>query len=175
MDSFAALQEGFAHEMDRLLHEHPWLDDEITRLKPNRGFELGQEGARAVFTPLIWSAQVGDRWDITRSTEFLDVSRQALYKRLKNGSVLGIPGRGTTWFPVWQFDPRRHIVRAVITSIIREFREADPQIESIVIAAWANTDNRLLGGDSPAFWISQDQSDDAVIHAARRAAKGLRT
>jgi hypothetical protein len=40
-----------------------------------------------------------------------------------------VPGCGTTWFPVWQFDPRQQIVRAVTGSIVKAFRAADPRID----------------------------------------------
>jgi hypothetical protein len=173
MDQFAAVEKGLLEEMSRLSDDEPWLVYELSNMTDEEALELGCQGARAALAPLIWSAAVGDRWDVRRATEFLGISRQALYKRLRNGSALGIPGRGTTWFPVWQFDPRQQIVRAVTGSIVRAFREADAEIDPLVIAAWARNENRLLEGKSPAIWLAEAGSDDAVVLAARRAAQGL--
>lgn len=173
MDQFSAVEKGFIEELWRLFHNEPALRTELDRLLEDEAIELGRQGARAVLAPLAWSAAVADRWDVRRATEFLGISRQALYKRLRNGSALGVPGRGTTWFPVWQFDSRQRIVRAVTGTIIKAFRSADPAIDPLVIGAWATKDNRLLGGKSPAAWLAEGGGDEAVVRAARRAAQGL--
>ena len=173
MDSFSAIEKGLLGEMERLFREEPSLQAELDHLSDEEAAELGSQGARAVLAPLIWSAAVGSRWDVRRVTEFLGISRQALYKRLRNGSALGVPGRGTTWFPVWQFDPARRIVRAVTGSIIKVFRDADPEVDPLVIGAWATARNRLLDGKSPQEWVAEGGGEDAVLLAARRAAQGL--
>jgi hypothetical protein len=137
--------------------------------------ELGRQAARLATAPLQWAAAVGDRWDTTRTTSFLRVSRQALYKRIQNGTVLALPGRGTSWFPVWQFDPDTQLVRHVVGKIIGAFRQADDQVSPLVIAAWATAPNRLLEETTPAQWITEGRngSDNPVVAAARRAARGL--
>jgi hypothetical protein len=173
MDQISVIEKGLVEELWRLFRDEPSLQAELDRLSEDEALELGRQGARAVLAPLAWSAAVADRWDVRRATEFLGISRQALYKRLRNGSALGIPGRGTTWFPVWQFDPRQKIVRAVTGSIVRAFRGADPQIDPLMIGAWATKENRLLDGKSPAAWVAADGRDEAVVMAARRAAQGL--
>lgn len=173
MDSFSAIEKGLLGEMDRLFREEPSLKTELDRLSEEEAAELGSQGARAVLAPLMWSGAVGGRWDVRRVTEFLGISRQALYKRLRHGSALGVPGQGTTWFPVWQFDPARRIIRAVTGSIIKAFRDADPEVDPLVIGAWAMSGNRLLDGKSPQEWVAEGGGDDAVLLAARRAAQGL--
>jgi hypothetical protein len=173
MDQISAVEKGFIEELWRLFHGEPALRTEFDHLAEEEALELGRQGARAVLAPLAWSAAVADRWDVRRATEFLGISRQALYKRLRNGSALGVPGRGTTWFPVWQFDSRQQIVRAVTGTIIKVFRGADPAIDPLVIGAWATKDNRLLGGKSPAVWLAEGGGDEAVVRAAQRAAQGL--
>jgi hypothetical protein len=173
MDQRAAIEKGFFEELSRLSFEEPFLQSELDRVTEEEALELGHQGARAVLAPLIWSAEVGKRWDVRRATEFLGISRQALYKRLRNGSALGIPGRGTTWFPIWQFDPKRQIVRAATGSIIKVFRDADPEIDALVIGAWATKENRLLDDKSPADWLVESGDDEPVVLAARRAARGL--
>jgi hypothetical protein len=173
MDQRAAVEKGFFEELSRLTFEEPLLQIELDRVTEDEALELGHQGARAVFAPLMWSAAVGNRWDVRRTTEFLGISRQALYKRLRNGSALGIPGRGTTWFPIWQFDPKQQIVRAATGSIIKAFRDADPEIDPLVIGAWAVKENRHLADKSPADWLAEAGDDESVVLAARRAARGL--
>jgi hypothetical protein len=135
--------------------------------------ELGRLAARTIFAPLIWSAQVGDRWDVRRSCEFLGMSRQALYKRVRTGTALGVQGQGTTYFPTWQFDLDKHLIRHVTSEIIGAFREADDQINPLVIAAWATKPSADLDGVAPADWVSRGGEDRRVVVAARRAAAGL--
>lgn len=143
-------------------------------LSKEDALQLGQQAARSIFAPFIWAAQVGDRWDVRRSCEFLNISRQALYKRARSGTALGVPGRGTTYFPVWQFDLDKHLIRQVVGEVISAFRDADDEVDPLVIAAWATAGNRLLDGASPAEWISRGGVDTAaVVTAARRAAAGL--
>jgi hypothetical protein len=173
MDQFSAIEKGLIEELSRLFKDEPALQAELDHLSEDEALELGRQGARAALAPLAWSAAVADRWDVRRATEFLGVSRQALYKRLRNGSALGIPGRGTTWFPTWQFDTGQRIVRAVTGSIIKAFRLADPQIDPLVIGAWATEENRFLDGKSPAAWVAAGGRDEPVVMAAQRAAQGL--
>jgi hypothetical protein len=175
MDWEKGLHGGFTDELWRLLsgQQGTALQAELDHLPGEAAEELGRQGARAALAPLIWSSAVGDRWDVRRVTEFLRISRQAVYKRVRSGSLLGIPGQGTTWFPAWQFDTDRHIVRPVVAAILQQFRDADPGIDPLVIAAWATEPNRLLDRASPADWIRAGHADDRVMVAARRVAQGL--
>lgn len=136
-------------------------------------FRLGREAAAAALAPLLWAAAVGETWNTTRAAEFLKVTRQALYKRIQSGSILALPGRGTSEFPVWQFDPETRLVRHIVGSIVGAFRSADDQVSSLVIASWATTPNARLDGLSPAQWINDGRDENAVLTAARRAARGL--
>lgn len=85
-------------------HEHFPHDTEAI-------IELGGQGARAALAPVVWSAQIGDRRTVPVVADLLHISRQAVYKRLKEGSLLGLPGNGTTWIPMWQIDPDTPAVR----------------------------------------------------------------
>ena len=55
---------------------------------------------------------------------------------------------GTTWFPVWQSDLKRFLLRPVIADLLRAFREADEDLDPLVIAAWATNANDFLDGMS---------------------------
>ncbi|MDQ2727330.1 MAG: hypothetical protein M3Y91_05600 [Actinomycetota bacterium] len=106
-------------------------------------------------------------------TEFLEVSRQAVYKRVRSGSLLGLRGSATTWFPVWQFDPQRHVVRHVVASIIGAFVRADADVDPLVIASWAAAPSRHLDGQAPAEVVAAGGCDERVVTVAARAARGL--
>lgn len=173
MDGHAALLDGLMDELGRLLGASPELAQQLDELDLDQAVELGRRAAGAALAPLAWALAVGDRRDVRWATEFLGVSRQALYKRLRTGSALGVPGRGTTWFPAWQFDLELRIIRSVVGDIVRVFRQADPDVDPQVIAAWANKTNRLLGGATPAEWVAGGRDDAKVVAAARRAARGL--
>lgn len=173
MDAQGALWEAFHDQLARMRFQYRELDKELDNLSPEDAHDLGRRAAMAVLGPLMWQLAVGERWDVRHAAEFLGVSRQALYKRLGSGTALGVPGRGTTWFPTWQFDPDQRIVRPVTAHIVAAFRDADPAIEAQVIAAWATHVNRLLDEMTPADWIATGKPDDLVVTAARRAAAGL--
>ena len=175
MDGQAAIWEGFQSEFYRLLgsYDDKSAYDYVERLSPQEAEAAGRQAARSVFAPFIWGRKVGDRWDIRHSCEFLGVSRQALYKRVRTGSALGIPGQGTTYFPTWQFDLDKRLIRQVVGEVICAFREADDEVNPLVIAAWATSNNQLLDGLSPAEWIEQEDDHAPVVSAARRAAAGL--
>jgi hypothetical protein len=164
-----AIAEGFRAEMVR----HVGIDERPPNLSAEELFELGRRAARMAIAPLVWSATVGDRWDVPQVTEFLSVTRQAVYKRLRTGSLVGLQGSGTTWFPAWQFDPEHHTVRPVVASLIDAFHRADAGVDPLVIAAWATTKSPFLDGQVPADVVVAGGQDERVVLAATRAARGL--
>jgi hypothetical protein len=163
------IHQGFTEELwkQKIVEERP------PELSNEELIELGRRAASYAVAPLLCSTDIGDRWDARRVTEFLDVSRQAVYKRVRTGSLLGLPGSGTTWFPVWQFDPDRRVVRRVVASIITQFRAADPDLDPLVIAAWVTAPHPQLDGASPADEIRRGGNDERVSLLAARAARGL--
>ena len=161
--------EGFNQGMSELDAKTPGLHE---RLEYDEGVQLGRQGALAVFAPLMWMAKIGDRWDTATAAGNLGITRQAIYKRVRSGSLLGVPGRGTTLFPTWQFDEKNQI-RLVVGKIIGTFRDAG-EGDPLTIAAWATTEqDEDLEGLAPAVWITQNRDSDAVVRAARRAANRL--
>ena len=65
------------------------------------------------------------------------MSRQALHDRVKRGTLLGVPGRGTTWFPTWQFDLANRSSRPVVAALLQAFRSIDLPLAAVEIASWA--------------------------------------
>lgn len=180
MDDF--IEKGFREELAHLLKSGNF-DAELAALSADEAEALGRGAARTVVAPWMWSAAVGARCDIQTAASQIGTSRQNIYKRVGNGSMLGLRGRGTTWFPMWQFDtpaadepsngPGKTIVRPAVARIIRAFRDADETVDPLVIAGWATTPNRLLENLSPAEWLIERADDDQVVIAATRAAAGL--
>lgn len=168
-DAVAGLHEGFSERISVLLDRRK---EQIAQLSYEEARQLGSQGADAALAPLIWSAAVGEHWPTSTVTEFLHVTRQALHKRVVNSTLLGLPGRGTTWFPVWQFDLETHEVRAVVPEIIAAFREELGPVEPLVIASWATTDQPELGM-SPDEWLAAGKDPAEVVRVARRASSEL--
>lgn len=129
--------------------------------------------ADATLAPLLWARAVGNRWDTADVVEFLGIGRRALEEQVKRLTVLGIPGRGTTWFPTWQLDLVRRQVRPVVGELLTAMRDPDGRIEALELAAWATTARADLDGLAPADWIEDGRSDEAVVRAARRSAARL--
>jgi hypothetical protein len=169
-DTVAAFQEGFADRLAAMLRRHPEVERGVDVEEARR---LGAEGADAALAPLLWSAAIGERWDTQTVTEFLGVTRQALHKRVAAGSVLGLAGRGTTWFPVWQFDVVGHRVRPEVAEIVGAFRDVLAPLDPLVVASWAVSDQPELGM-APEEWLAAGKDPAEVVRSARRAAAELR-
>jgi hypothetical protein len=168
-DAVGAFQEGFVDRLMTLLRRHPEVEQGLDIEEARR---LGAEGADAALAPLVWAAAVGERWDTPTVTQFLGVTRQALHKRVVNGSILGLPGRGTTWFPVWQFDVSGRQVRPEVADLTAVFREALGALDPFVVASWAVSDQPELGM-APEEWLAAGKDPADVVRVARRAAEEL--
>ena len=151
------------------------LPDELLRdLMVETAHDYGMRAARVAIAPVVWANAVGERMDTSQACEFLGVSRQALSKRVHGGSLVGLRGRGTTYYPTWQFDLERGEVWPVVRHIIGAFIEEIGGPDPYMIAAWATTpQTEDLGGVTPAEWISKGAEDQPLIEAARRAAGRL--
>lgn len=167
------LRKGFEEATDSILQGSEVRTLEPLLPDPEELLRLGREGGQAAWGPLLWRAAVGDTWNTTRAADFLRVTRQALYKRIQSGTVLALPGRGTSEFPVWQFDPGTRLVRHAVAGIIAAFRRADDQVSPLTIAGWANAPSQRLDGMTPAQWLCGGRDGQAVISAAHRDARGL--
>ncbi len=168
-DIIVGLQDGFIERLNVLLDRHKEL---VASLRVEEAHQLGARGADAAVAPLIWASAVGERWPTTTTTEFLNVTRQALHKRILAGTLLGLPGRGTTWFPVWQFDLAAHAVRPQVADIIRTFRDEVGSGDPFVIASWATTHQPELDM-SPDEWLASGKDPAEVVRIARRTASTL--
>lgn len=144
------------------------------RLKPEEAAELGRYGAETAIASLRWSQVVGERLNTTQVAQLLGITRQALAKRQTNGSLLGLPGKGTTWYPAWQFDIESNSIRPEVRDLVVAFRDRLNNIDPYMIASWASTpQNEDLDGHTPIQWLQSHRDSDQLITAARRAASWL--
>ena len=148
---------------------------EIDEIDADEARDLGTKAAEEAIASARWSRLVGDRIDTSEAAELLGVTRQALSKRQTSGSLLGLPGRGTTWYPTWQLDIDKMEIRPEVRHIIGAFRDslgegADP----FLIASWASTaQHEDLDGLSPAEWLAQGNDLEELRQAAQRTAEHL--
>ena len=168
-DAVTALQQGFDERLAVLIERHK---DAISTVSLDDASEFGGRAADAALAPVLWAAALGERWSTTTVTEFLNITRQALHKRVVNGTVLGVPGRGTTWFPVWQFDLEAHRVRPVVAEIVATFRDELGAVDPLVIASWATSDQPEFGM-SPEAWLAAGKDPVELGRIARRTAAEL--
>ncbi|BDE57790.1 TetR family transcriptional regulator [Rhodococcus hoagii] len=105
------------------------------------------------------AASAADVWTTPQVAEFLDISRQAINRRVQSRKMLGYPGDGVTIFPVWQFDLENGRVRSEVPEFLAAF---DKVIEPHTIAQWSIT--RIDGSEwTPVdLLLSQDSKEDAL-------------
>lgn len=169
------LAEAFRLELTDALNASSEIGEEFFKVGALDLSASCRAAARNVLAPLLWSQAVGDRWDTTQVSQFLDVTRQAIHKRVVGGSILGIPGEHTTWFPVWQFDIGQRRVRPEVRDIVSAFRgRLGADVDPLVIATWATTPQpEDLDSQTPAEWLegASFESDPLVVAAQRAAAR----
>lgn len=102
----------------------------------------------------------------------LGVSRQALHKSVAAGRLFGVPGRGTTWFPAWQFTADRR-VRPVVRAILAAFAAEDARVDPWAVLSWSGTAQPELDGARPADRIADGGPEGPVLTAAGQAARAL--
>lgn len=121
-----------------------------------------------------WSAAVGERYDTAQVCAMLGVTRQALSKQLRSGTLIGLRGRATTWFPAWQFDSGSRSVRAVVAEVVAAFRDCLGDADPHIVAAWATApQHEDLDGCTPSVWIAGGRDRWAVVRSAEQAALRL--
>lgn len=146
----------------------------LGNLETEEAVRLGRRAAEQVLAAASWSQIVGDRLDTTQVARLLGVTRQALAKRQTTGSLLGLPGDGTTWYPTWQFDIDAARIRPEVRDLIGAFRDRLDDVDPLVIAAWATTSqDEDLAGDAPVQWLRAGRDPDQLRQAAERAAARL--
>ena len=171
MDIFAALQEGLRQELSR--DERLWKL--VEQLTEEDALELGREAGRAVLGPVLLREMLGeDRFDTSAAARLLQVTRQALHKRVRAGRLLAVPGRGTTWYPAWQFDVDERQLRTSAQAALAAWVDVlGPAFDPETVLAWANSPQPELSDQTPAHWIQNGGEQQPLVDSARRAARRL--
>lgn len=135
---------------------------------------VGDEAARQIIAQQRWAALVGETLDTAEVRQLLDLTRQALEARRRNGSLLGLASdRSGTRFPAWQFDPVHKRVRPEVASVVAKFRDEAEDITEATIVSWASTNQPDLDGETPVSWLLAGKDLDRLLVAATRAAARL--
>jgi len=167
-----ALARGFRVRLDALPGR--MLDS----LWPTQAEHLGGRVVGAALAPKIWADVVGQRLDTAQVVAMLGLTRQALAKRLASGTLLGLPGKRTTFYPTWQFDLHsapvriRPIVAAAFTSWVDEMGSLDPY----AVVSWAQTRQPELHNLTPVQYLDESSGGDEgeqVVFSARVTASRL--
>ena len=159
---------------DAFLEQLTAESDLLGKLDTDEAARLGRHAATQVVASARWSQIVGDRLDTTQVAQLLGVTRQALAKRQNTGSLLGLAGDGTTWYPTWQFDTDAARIRPEVRDVIGAFRDRLDDGDPLGIAAWATTpQDEDLAGETPAQWLLAGRDPDQLRRAAERAAAHL--
>ncbi|HEX5301688.1 MAG TPA: hypothetical protein VFW50_32325 [Streptosporangiaceae bacterium] len=161
-DSLEHLKEGFADALAELPH------DIAVNMAPDVARALGRDAARSAVASLVWSARLGDTLNTTQVATHLKLSRQALAKRLHAGTIVGLPGRGTTLYPVWQFKPTLDEVRAEAREILKIFANEPGGLNPYTVSAWMKTSSEDLNGLTPEEWLLKKDDPQPLYDAARR-------
>jgi hypothetical protein len=145
------------------------LQDLVSELNPEDAYDYGWEASHAALAPIAWSKAIGHRLNTTEVTKLLGITRQALAHRLNRKTILGIPGKNTTYYPSWQFDFERRIQKSEARGILCTFLSYG-QNDSYMIAAWANSSNEDLEGLTPAQWLQEERTPSNLYEVARETA-----
>jgi len=160
--------------VDRFVEQLTVHAEFLGKLDAEEAERLGHRAAAQVLAAARWSQVIGDRLDTTQVAQLLGITRQALAKRQTTGSILGLPGDGTTWYPTWQFDIEAARIRPEVRDLIGAFRDRLDDVDPFVIAAWATTpQDEDLAGETPAQWLRAGRDPDQLRQAAERAAARL--
>ncbi len=161
---------GVLHRIIRRLSDARHVIEEISA---DEACELGAKAAEVVVASARWSRLVGDRIDTSEASRVLGISRQALSKRQASGSLLGLPGHNTTWYPTWQLDIENESIRPEVRDIVGAFRDALGEgADPFLIASWASTtQHEDLNGSSPPEWLADGKDIEQLRQAAQRAAE----
>lgn len=110
----------------------------------------------------VWSVAIEDVWTTPEVAQFLDISRQAINRRVKTRKLLGYSGGSTTLFPAWQFDDEGGDARPEVAELL-EVLPAD--VDMAVVAQWAVTELDDSGRTPAGLLIHSETKGEALALA----------
>ena len=158
------LIEGFRDAVNHMPELAEELPDDVD------AYDVGYEAGRAALAPIAWARAVGDRVQTTELTELLGLSRQALQKRVRNHTLIGLPGKQTTHYPQWQFDFKRGEILPAAERVLRAFR-SNGEFDPYMIAAWMNEPRAELEEARPADLLKDEGRVEELFELVRAVAK----
>lgn len=101
-------------------------------------------------------------WETAQVVEFLGVSRQAVSRRVLTRSLLGYPHKGTTRFPVWQFDREARKVHPEVAQLLAAL---GPDVDLADAAEWVH--GRIAGSTrTPADLLLENEYKQTALTLA---------
>jgi len=105
------------------------------------------------------AASADDVWTTPQVASFLDISRQAINKRVRSRKMLGYAGDGVTLFPVWQFDTENRRIHPEVPEYLAAF---DEDIDPAAIALWSISTIDEFGRTPAELLLDPDTKEDAL-------------
>lgn len=144
------------------------LEEVLAGEEPER---LGRVLADALAARVEWDRHVGRLLEVDEARRRLGVkSRQAVYQRLRRGTLLGWEDSGRLVFPEFQFRARGGIYPG-LTDALRVLKAASMRPKTL--ASWFHSPQPELDGETPLGWLRQGKSREVLLRAARQTTGAL--
>lgn len=115
-----------------------------------------------------WDEQIGPFYDTPGVVRLLDVSKQAVFDRVRRRTLLATnTSRGRALYPIWQFDGSK--INPAVSRILTLFR--DVPVDGWAIASWFTTPAAVLDGATPISWLRAGNDVTAVASLAMDTAR----
>ena len=131
--------------------------------------DLAKRMTAAVPAPSPW-AEIGPFYGTTSVSRLLGgISRQAISDRRKRGTVLGLKTADGAWvYPTFQFDDH-HAVLEGLPEVWKILRASGA--DEWTLASWLTSSLATLEQHSPIDWLRLGENREALLTAARDAAR----
>lgn len=144
------------------------LEEVLAGEEPER---LGRVLADALAARIAWDRHVGGLVGVDEARRRLGVrSRQAVYQRLRRGTLLGWEDSGRLVFPEFQFRAQGGTYPG-LTDTLRVLKVASMRPKTL--ASWFRSPQPELDGQTPLEWIRQRKSREVLLRAALQTAGAL--
>lgn len=169
-------------EMFRAALADQWERYEALRRHSFDGDVLGdiaRDAAEIAVGNLFWHLTLGDCLRATEVAEKSGHSESEIVKRVRDGLLVGMEGRYTTFLPRWQFPPGHGPEYGpepskTVREVLAAFRQAlGDQFRPETVLSWASTPQPDLGEKEPRERAAVVDYDHDVVRAAQRAARRL--
>lgn len=144
------------------------LEEALVGEEPER---LGRVLADALAARVEWDRHVGGLVGVDEARRRLGVrSRQAVYQRLRRGTLLGWEETGRLVLPDFQFRAQGGVYPGLVDtmSVVKVAR-----MRPKTLASWFQTPQPELDGVTPIEWIVRRRSREVLLRSAQHTAGAL--